>query len=164
MTAPLMNAVTDILARSGLHVLRFNFRGVGRSGGGWGKGESEVSDVAAAVEAASAAFPDLPLGIGGWSFGATTSLRWQVSSRSALPWVGIAPGIRKYRGSRAPEVAELLPARRLIILGDRDQFASVEEMNAFADSFGCELDVLSGSDHFFYFREERVAEAMIAAL
>jgi alpha/beta superfamily hydrolase len=156
MKAPLMERVAAEMSASGIHVLRFNFRGVGKSEGSWGGGLEETHDVAAAIEAARLAFADLPLGITGWSFGASTSLRWQIDTRSELPWVGIAPGIRSYRGSQVPQATELQPADRLIILGDRDQFASVDDMRVFADEAGAALEVLSGSDHFFYFREDIV--------
>ena len=167
MHAPLMRAVTEELASAGVHVLRFNFRGVGSSGGGWDSGRGEALDVAAAVEAAGLAFPELPTAVAGWSFGATTSLRWQIDAESTIPWVGIAPGIRPYRGSEIPQVEDLQPADRLIVFGDRDQFASVEEMQRFADRFGARVELLKGSDHFFYFREDTVgalvAEHIIAA-
>lgn len=156
MRAPLMRGVAGALADAGLHVLRFDFRGVGESQGTWGGGSGEVLDVAAAVETAAAAHPDLPLGVAGWSFGASTSLRWQVETGSTLPWAGIAPGIRAYRGATPPDPADLAPARRLIVLGDRDQFATVAAMEAYATRAGATLQVLAGSDHFFVFRERRV--------
>jgi alpha/beta superfamily hydrolase len=158
MHAPLMQAVTRRLNAAGMHTLRFNFRGVGTSEGHWGKGLAEVNDVEAAVEAARLAFPNLDLGIAGWSFGASTSLRWQVESNSTLPWVGIAPGIRSYRGSQPPAVGQLQPARRLIVFGDRDQFATTAAMEAFAAEFDASVEVLTGSDHFFYFREDAVGD------
>lgn len=164
MTAPLMEKVTAVLTDSGLHVLRFNFRGVGESEGAWDEGEGEVMDVAAAVEATGHAFGGLPLGIVGWSFGASTSLAWQQRTGSTLPWAGIAPGIRSYRGSEPPDPASLAPADRLIILGDRDQFATVEQMTAYADEMGARMEILEGSDHFFWFREERVGELVAAHL
>jgi uncharacterized protein len=162
LNAPLLQTVTDSLTGAGLGVLRFNFRGVGASEGVWGEGVAETHDVAAAVEAAKLAFPELPLGIAGWSFGATTSLRWQVDTGSDLPWVGVAPGIRSYRGSAVLDADRLKPADRLIILGDRDQFASVAAMQRFADRSSARLEVLAGSDHFFHFRGEAVG-ALIAA-
>lgn len=156
MNAPLMQRVTASLNNAGLHVLRFNFRGVGASEGAWGMGAAEMQDVAAAVEAAQLAFPKAGIGVAGWSFGATTSLRWQIETGSELPWVGIAPGIHSYRGSEVPEIDRVAPADRLIIFGDRDQFADRDAMEAFATRLGAAIEVLRGSDHFFYNREEVV--------
>jgi len=156
MNAPLLAAVTESLVTAGIHVLRFNFRGVGSSEGAWDRGVGETIDVAAAVSAANLAFPELPLGVAGWSFGATTSLGWQIETASSVPWVGIAPGIGSYHGSEVPDVSRLASADRLIIVGDRDQFASVEEMQDFAGRAGAALEVLPGSDHFFFHREKTV--------
>ncbi len=164
MNAPLLRTVTESLTGAGFEVLRFNFRGVGSSEGAWGEGVAETQDVAAAVEAAKLAFPELPLGIAGWSFGATTSLSWQAETGSDLPWVGIAPGIGTYRGSVVPDPARLKPANRLIIIGDRDQFASVEAMDRFAAETSARLEVLAGSDHFFHFRGEIVGSLVAAHL
>lgn len=164
MRAPLMEEVADHLKGAGIHVLRFNFRGVGESEGSWSKGVGEVDDVDAAVAAAVSTHPDLPLGVVGWSFGATTSLRWQAEKGSTLPWVGIAPGIRSYRGAAVPDTTRLDPAPRLIIVGDRDQFADPADMQRFADGMDARLEVLRGSDHFFYFRYDRVAALVVTHL
>ena len=156
MNAPLMRAVTIVLVSAGLAVLRFNFRGVGTSQGTWGGGWGEVADVAAAVKYAAENFPDLALGVAGWSFGATTSLRWQAETGSTLPWAGIAPGIRSYRDAEPPDVSRLAPASRLIVHGDRDQFTTTAEISDYASSFGARLEVLPASDHFFHFRQNVV--------
>ncbi len=158
MTAPLMRAVAQSLTAAGLHVLRFNFRSVGQSEGEWGAGIGEVGDVAAAVEAAGLAFPEETVSLAGWSFGATTSLRWQTESESTHAWVGIAPGIKPYRGTDPPDTNRLQPAARLVIAGDRDQFASVDAIRDFADRIGARVEIMPGSDHFFYFREAKVGE------
>ena len=51
-----------------------------------------------------------------------------------------------------------------MIIGDRDQFASVEDTRAYADSINADLQSLKGSDHFFYFREEKVASLVAFGL
>jgi alpha/beta superfamily hydrolase len=157
MSTPLMEKVTAALVAGGLHVLRFNFRGVGSSEGSWGEGIGEIDDVDAAVTAARLSFEDLPIGLAGWSFGASTSLAWQQRTGSTLPWAGIAPGIRGYEGADPPVPETLEPADRLVVMGDRDQFASVEQMTDYADRLGARLEILEGSDHFFWYREEKVA-------
>ena len=88
------------LAQEGFVTLRFNFRGVGFSEGTWRNGVGQTDDTATAVRAAGIAFPDLRLGIAGWSFGATTSLHWQIETGSTLPWVGVAPGSVAARACR----------------------------------------------------------------
>lgn len=157
MAAPLMHKVTKGLVARGLAVLRFNFRGVGGSSGAWDGGLGEIDDVAAAVHHAGAELPDTPLGLAGWSFGAATALAWQAREQDSTPFAGIAPPVRTELVERLPQPQELPPARRLFIIGDRDQFVTVEDMTAYVDDAGGTLTVLNGSDHFFYFREDRVA-------
>ncbi len=156
MTVPLMERVAGVMAGSGLHVLRFNFRGVGASEGKWSAGQGEALDVAAALAAATLAFPEETVSVAGWSFGATISLQWQADTGSEHAWVGIAPGITPYRDAHPPDTTALAPARRLVIAGDRDQFASIETLREYAAGFNAALEVVAGSDHFFYFREDAV--------
>jgi alpha/beta superfamily hydrolase len=164
MTAPLMEAVTRSLVNRGFGVLRFNFRGVGSSDGVHDRGVGEMDDIAAAVEAAREAYPDLALGLAGWSFGAATALRYQARSGSTLPYVGIAPPVTSDRTPVLPDATHLAEANRTFIVGDRDQFVTVDELRAYAGSIGAQVEVLEGSDHFFYFREERVAAAVADGL
>lgn len=159
MTAPLMQKVTAVLVDRGLAVLRFNFRGVGRLTGEWAEGIGEIDDIGAAIEAAAAKYRPIPSCIAGWSFGAATSLNWQARERSRLPWVGIAPPI-----FRLPQPQDLADASRTFIVGDRDQFVTVDQMEGYAASVDGEVQVIRGSDHFFYFREDRVGGMVANAL
>jgi alpha/beta superfamily hydrolase len=164
MTVPLMAKVAEAVVARGLAVLRFNFRGVGRSTGTISGGTAEIDDVAAAVETAASAFPSLPLGLAGWSFGAVTSLHWAAREASAFPWVGIAPPVHRGGVARLPSPERLRRAERTFIVGDRDQFVTVAELEDYAAAVGGRVHVLGGSDHFFVFREERVAELAASAL
>lgn len=153
MHAPLMYRITRSLVERGLSVLRFNFRGVGGSGGTWGGGTSEIRDVGAAIADARTSRPDLPLGIAGWSFGAFTSLRWQAEHKDRSPYVGIALPVGMF-----PLPDRLASARRTLVIGDRDQFATVDDTRRYANTIGASVEVLPGSDHFFTFRHERLAD------
>ena len=50
-------------------MLRFNFRGVGRSAGAWDEGRGEQDDYRAAVDFAARPYPGLDLWAAGFSFG-----------------------------------------------------------------------------------------------
>lgn len=164
MSAPLMVAVTKALVAYGVAVLRFNFRGVGTSTGEHDYGNAEQEDIAAAVAQAAARYPHTPQAIAGWSFGAATALRWQASTGSTLPYAGIAPPVVRERFPGLPRNGDLAPADRMIILGDRDQFSPLAAAERYAAEIDAKLRVLSGSDHFFYFREERVAALVAEAI
>jgi alpha/beta superfamily hydrolase len=62
------------LQSAGLAVLRFNFRGVGRSEGVHDHGAGEQEDARAALLEMRDRFPGLPLVLGGFSFGSAVSL------------------------------------------------------------------------------------------
>ncbi len=164
MTAPLMGAITDVLVEHRLSVLRFNFRGVGGSEGSHGGGEAELLDIDAATDAAAAAYQDLPSALSGWSFGAATALRWSAVRRSARPYVGVAPPVRSELTPWLPAPDELEPAHRSFVVGERDQFVPVADLEAYARAIGAAVHVIAGSDHFFYFRERRVGELVAADL
>ena len=164
MTAPLMVGVTRHLVDRDFAVLRFNFRGVGRSTGTHGDGAQEIADVAAAVATADAAYPEIPLSIAGWSFGAAVALAWAADAGSRHAYAGIAPPVMSGLTPPLPPADSLTPAPRAFILGDRDQFVKVDELERYARSIGADLHVVPASDHFFSFREERVAGVVAKAL
>ncbi len=164
MNVPLLEAITaDLLDRS-VAVLRFNFRGVGRSTGAHDGGLAEIDDVAAAVEHAQETFPELAFGVAGWSFGAATALRWHARDRSDQNYVGIAPGIGPNATQGLPAPESLHPIPRTFIVGDRDQLVPAELVVDYAERAKATIHVLKGSDHFFYFREQKLACLLAAGL
>lgn len=73
MHNPLLLTVEDAVCGLGGGVLRFDFRGVGRSGGAHMGGDGEVGDVEAAARWVREREPGCPLAVGGWSFGGGVS-------------------------------------------------------------------------------------------
>ena len=75
----LHNKVVFRLARAARRahsaVLRFNFRGVGQSAGSYDEGEGEQDDLRAALAYMNDCYPELPLVVAGFSFGARVALR-----------------------------------------------------------------------------------------
>ncbi|MDJ0960608.1 MAG: alpha/beta fold hydrolase [Acidimicrobiia bacterium] len=164
MDVPLLEGVTRTLSARSVAVLRFNFRGVGGSTGRWSGGIDEIDDVAAAVATARMWYPDLPLVIGGWSFGGATSLRWIARDREDLAWVGIAAPISSALTPPLPPREALPAASRTFIIGDRDQFITVPEVEEYAAAVGGHVEVIKGSDHFFFYRHERVGDLVADAV
>jgi Predicted hydrolase of the alpha/beta superfamily len=79
----------------GAHVLRFNFRGVGASRGGYDGGIGEQADAAAALAYLQAHHPQEVLVVAGFSFGSWVGFQ----RRSAVPTSGTAG-----RGCAGPAV------------------------------------------------------------
>jgi len=69
MENPVVVRVQEVCAGLGLATLRFNFRGVGASGGVHGGGVGEQDDAAAALDALAKAMGGGTLAIAGYSFG-----------------------------------------------------------------------------------------------
>lgn len=84
--------IARAMEASGAAVLRFNFRGVGRSSGEYGEGVDEAEDVRAALDFMAARYPGLPLWLAGFSFGARVGLPAGIADPrvSALLGVGLA--------------------------------------------------------------------------
>ena len=163
MRAPILVAIAQRAVSAGYRALRFNFRGVGESAGSFGGGIDELVDVAAVV--AHAETFDEPLaGICGWSFGAATALNWQASSGSGIPYVGIAPPVSGPLTPPLPEPSRLAPAARLFIIGARDQFVAIEDLEEYATSIDASVVVYPSADHFFVFKHENLAEDVITAI
>src|SRR5262249_28427158 len=71
----IVSALADTLQQAGMATLRFNFRGVGRSGGEHGGGEAEVEDVKAAVTYLLSRQTVPTVVVAGYSFGSMVGLR-----------------------------------------------------------------------------------------
>jgi len=127
--------------------LRFNFRGVGRSGGEYGAGQGEVDDVRAALAWIAARRPELPRFTCGFSFGAWMALAAGCSDgpvRGILA-AGLAPGtfdLGFVRHCRKPVAA---------VQAERDQLGSLEVVRALlaAGDSPRRLWVVDGATHLF---------------
>ncbi|KAA3636606.1 MAG: hypothetical protein DWP92_09260, partial [Armatimonadetes bacterium] len=131
MRHPILGAIAAEALEAGLVTVRFNFRGVGESTGTHDDGLGEVSDVAWVVDFVERELPPLA-GIAGWSFGAAVALGWQARSGSTVPYVGIAPPVNSPLTPNLPDPQDLAEARRLFIVGERDQFVDVDTLAVYA--------------------------------
>lgn len=94
----LQNKVAYRVARglrtAGIPVLRFNFRGVGRSQGEHDDGVGEADDLRAAMGWLAEHRPGRPLLLAGYSFGAHVASRVFVEDPRALALIAVAPALR----------------------------------------------------------------------
>ena len=114
-----------VFARLGFSVLRFNFRGVGRSQGSYDRGEGELSDAASALDwlqtfnqNASACW------VAGFSFGAWIGMQLLMRRPEIKGFISVAPPANSYDFSfLAP-----CPSSGLIINGEDDRIVPTEEV------------------------------------
>lgn len=99
------NKVVYMLARgaldAGAATLRFNFRGVGSSEGVHDEGEGEGDDLLKVVAHARAGWPDLPLAVAGFSFGAFVALS-KAREAGARGVLTVAPPLMYVGTGQAP--------------------------------------------------------------
>jgi uncharacterized protein len=161
MRSIVISALFEALPRAGYGCLRFNFRGVERSTGDYGAGDTEPADVVAALDAAAdAATGGGALAVVGWSFGADMAL--SVADPRIAGWVAIAPPLRF--GDRYRAVAGD-PRPKHLVLAQHDEFRKPKDVEAEVASWvNTTTEVVAGASHFFVGRTDRVVTATAAFL
>jgi uncharacterized protein len=154
MRTPLVVRLALGLVASGRAVLRFNFRGVGRSGGAQTGGELEPLDVAAAV-----AFLRSRLGLqrpalAGWSFGSLMAVAHARTDPELACLTAVAPPLAVMG---PPEGIGAITAPLLWVVGDRDPFCPPEAVEALPG----EHRVLRGANHFFWAKEDDLIRTVV---
>jgi hypothetical protein len=160
MNAPLLKAITTHLVGLGWAVLRFNFRGIGDSEGEPGLGADEQIDARAALKEARSRFPDLPVALAGWSFGAAVAVRIAAERNDLAALVAIAPAIKEKPGVTAglPPPGEVkLSVPTHFIVGINDDLVDPDDCEMWARSAGATCEVMPGANHFFWGKYDRLA-------
>ncbi|GAB4327789.1 MAG: alpha/beta hydrolase [Promethearchaeota archaeon] len=158
-----VSAIFDALKERGVPVLRFNFRGVGRSGGHHGGGLPEVNDALAAVSEFGRRVGCTCSWLVGYSFGAAVAAAAAGKTDHVGGFVAVAfPFGFLPTFAYAARVAK----PKLFVQGTRDDVAPLREFKAQYASIPepkqCAL--VEGADHFFSGHEERVAAEVVGFL
>jgi hypothetical protein len=142
-------------------VLRFNFRGTGRSEGTH-DGSAEADDVLAAIEWLKNQY-GLPVVAVGFSFGAAMALRAVQHNAAGMRAVA-ALGLPTRAEGRAYQYSFLadLTLPKLFLSGDLDQFASPAELERVVVKAADpnRLVFIPGADHFFNGKLESMQQAL----
>ncbi len=165
MHSAVVVAITKVLAEragEGVATLRYNFRGVGASGGAYADGVGEVKDARAALRALVSRAPRAEVAVCGYSFGTWVGLRAAALEGGVARVALVAPAVRIF--DFIAEDASKLGGRLGIYVGDRDEFCSVDEAKELARSLGAALTVFPGNDHFFLASRRKLAEALMPFL
>jgi len=134
----------------GLPVLRFNFRGAGRSEGTHDGGRGEVEDVRAGLDYLAGEYAR-PILFAGFSFGSYTGLRATCGDARVAGIVGLGLPVQ---AAGRDYIYEFLPGctqPKLFISGDSDEFCPSEVLlRVVAESpEPHECLIIPGADHFF---------------
>ena len=136
----------------GFSVLRFNFRGVGRSQGAFDNGVGELSDAAYAFDWMQQFNSNSPFcWIGGYSFGALISMQLMMRRPEIEGFVSISPPA----GTEDFSFLAPCPSSGLIIHGDKDTHVPLDAVKKLAQklegqkNISVNLRVVKGADHFY---------------
>jgi len=88
--------IAKALEERGTAVLRFNFRGVGRSTGTYGEGQAETEDVRVALDFMAGRHAGLPLWLAGFSFGARVGLQVGIEDPRVSTLLGVGLAVRMF--------------------------------------------------------------------
>jgi uncharacterized protein len=147
------------LARTGCAVLRFNFRGVGRSAGTWDEGPGELEDFRAAVDFVAERYPGTEIWAAGFSFGSYVAMTAGAADDRVCTLIAIAPPVNKWpfgdaiKQSRKPkfivhgEQDGLIPLRAV-----REFYAQLQEPK--------ELVEIDRANHLFEGQAGEVGDAL----
>lgn len=150
------------LNEAGFHVLRFNFRGVGQSTGSHDHGQGERDDVRAALDWLEAEHPDLPLLVGGFSFGSMVGLAVGYEDARVRALLGLGLPVDLYDLSWMADEGAREGRPLLVVQGEEDEFGGGEAIAAFGGTLGegAEVVRIPGADHYFHHRFDELRAAI----
>lgn len=146
------NKVVTTLMRTyrdlGIHVLRFNFRGVGKSEGIFDNAIGELNDLLAAIAWVEQQLPLSPMLLAGFSFGSSIAAQasYQVDTLQHLTLV--APPVERYPYDRDGQFVSPLA----VIQGDKDERVIAEGVYQWVATLKSPAELLRYPDagHFFH--------------
>jgi len=146
------------LARVGCAVLRFNFRGVGRSVGTWDEGRGEMDDYRAALDFMAARYPDLELWAAGFSFGSYIAMTCGADDDRVCTLIGVAPPVDRYEYASV----KLSAKPKFIVHGERDELISLKAVREFYSRLQepKELIEIDRANHLFDGQASEVGDAL----
>jgi len=147
----------------GFHVMRFNFRGVGRSKGVYNNGEGELSDAATALDWIEAQCPNArSCWVAGFSFGAWIGMQLMMRRPEVQGFVAVTPpATDKDFTFLAP-----CPSSGVILHGDADTVVPAEAVSRLVERIqtqrGVTVDLrfINDANHFFTSHLDELMEEM----
>jgi len=152
-----------VFSRRGFSVLRFNFRGVGRSQGTFDNGQGELSDAAAALDWLQGINANATnCWVAGFSFGAWIGMQLLMRRPEISGFISVSPPANRQDFTfLAP-----CPSSGLIVHGDKDEIvpdAAVAKLAAKLSAqktITVDYTIIPGATHFFSEHLEMLAGAV----
>ena len=146
------------LTRTGCAVLRFNFRGVGRSAGEWDNGRGEMDDYRAALDFMAARYPGIELWAAGFSFGSYIATTCGADDDRVCALIAVAPPVDRYEFASV----KLSTKPKFIIHGERDELISLHAVREFYARLQEPKDIveIDRANHLFDGQATEVGDAL----
>ena len=148
---------------NGFSVLRFNFRGVGKSQGKYDDGIGELTDATIAMDWLQAQNPNASIyWVGGFSFGSWIAMQLLMRRPEIMGFISVSPPANNYDFSFLSPCA----VSGLIVQGAEDTIVPEEYPAKLAEKLSAqkniEIDysVIEGADHFFRDKIDNLSEIL----
>jgi uncharacterized protein len=152
------------LTRIGCAVLRFNFRGVGRSAGTFDQGEGEKEDFRAALDYMAKRYAGARLWAAGFSFGSWVALEAGAEDDRVEALIGIAPPVATSVSGMDYTFPNTLASTKpkFFVQGEADEVCPIQGMWTFYGKLQepKELVVIDAADHLFEGKTPEIGEAL----
>ena len=134
----------------GIPVLRFNFRGAGKSAGEHDHGRGEQEDVRAALDFLEREYR-VPVIVAGFSFGAATGLRVGCGDARVMALISLGTPVSVDERHYRYEFLQGCAKPKLFVSSDHDQYAPKAELESVlaAVSEPKQVIFIPSHDHFF---------------
>lgn len=139
-----VSTIEEVFRDLGYTTLRFNFRGVGRSGGAHEDGKGEKQDVLSAIRYVKELGADR-VELAGYSFGTWVNALAAADADIARMTMVSPPVIMM------PFPESEIPALKLVVTGSHDEFAPPGQIRKLLAGWNPDavLEVIDGGDHFY---------------
>src|SRR5687767_3195462 len=146
------------LVRAGCAVLRFNFRGVGRSRGEFDQGRGEQDDFRAAVDFMADRYPDVEIWGAGASFGSYVALIAGADDDRVCALIAVAPPVDRYDFTAVKRSAKA----KFIVHGEEDELIPIKLVREFYAQLQDpkELVVIDRANHLFDGQAAEIGDAL----
>ena len=149
------------LNESGAVALRINFRGVGLTTGTHDNARGEQEDARIALDYLTERYPNLPITLAGFSFGARVGLEVGVRDPRVINLIGIGTPVNMYDFTFLQACRKSL----LFVHGERDEFGDPERLRALAAQLPEEarvrVEIIPHAGHFFDHQLDEMSRAII---
>ena len=148
-------AVCAALGEKAIASLRFNFRGVGSSGGSYDEGRGEQNDVTAALDYLSTLkeIDSRKIGLAGYSFGGMVADAAAMKDKRVKQLALISPVLGAAGWAQLKEYVQ----PKLILIGDEDTTIVFRPFQKYFEDLK-QYQVIAGTDHFWSGFEERIGD------